>query len=187
MITLEKMQNNKAITIPPINVEQDLFNIENFKKDSDPFIEKAYELIDNEDYQKAFVFLTFLATIDDSNIEILNGLGIVLCEMGRLNEAIRILLKALRISEDSITFANIAGAYWEIGEYEKAAYNYRRALDIDPTFHEAHYNIINLYMDMNALYAALIQCKEFCDKFPDDDEGQELMSDIMLNLAISLY
>ena len=181
------MQNNKAITTHPINIEQELFNIENYKNDSDPLIEKAYELIDDENYEKAFELLAFAASIDSDNIEILNGLGITLCEMGRLQDAITILEMALRISEDSLTFANIAGAYWEIEEYAQAVYYYRRALDLDPGFLEAHYNIINLYMDMNSLYSALIHCKEFCDKFPEDEEGRELMSDIMLNLAISMY
>jgi tetratricopeptide (TPR) repeat protein len=181
------MQNNKALAAPSINLEQELFNIENFKRDSDPLIEKAYELIDAENYQRAFELLTFAAVIDSQNTEILNGLGITLCEMGRLGEAVRILKMALRINEDSVTLANIAGAYWETEEYEKAAYCYQRAIELDPAFAEAHYNIINLYMDMNALYTAFIRCKEFCDKFPGDEEGRALMADIMLDLALSVY
>ncbi|MDR3237264.1 MAG: tetratricopeptide repeat protein [Spirochaetia bacterium] len=182
------MQNNKPLLAPPRNTEQDLFNIEAFKRDADPLIEKAYDFIEEENYQKAFELFAFAASIDNENTEILNGLGITLCEMGRLTESLKILERAMRIDDkDPVTFANIAGVYWELEDYERALYYYQRAIDIDPYIEEAHYNIVNLYIDMNALYAALIRCTEFCAKFPKDPEGPELLSNIMLNLAISLY
>ncbi|MCL2025378.1 MAG: tetratricopeptide repeat protein [Leptospirales bacterium] len=182
------MQNNKPLLAHSKNVEQDLLNIEAFKKDSDPLIERAYELVEKEDYQEAFELFVFAASVDNENIEVLNGLGIALCEMGRLNESRVILERALRINDNNAaTHANIAGVYWHLGNYEKALYCYQRAIDIDPAIEEVHYNMVNLYMDMNALYPALIRCFEFCEKFPQDPEGPELLSDIMLNLAISLY
>ncbi|MCL1911045.1 MAG: tetratricopeptide repeat protein [Leptospirales bacterium] len=182
------MQNNKPLIAHSKNVEQDLLNIEAFKKDSDPLIEKAYELIEKENYEKAFELFAFGASIDNENVEVLNGLGITLCEMGRLDESRIIFERALRMNDNNpATYANIAGVYWHLGDYEKALYCYQRAIDIDPSIEEVHYNIVNLYMDMNALYPALMRCSDFCEKFPQDPEGAELLSDIMLNLAISLY
>lgn len=182
------MYKKKEMTITAKNIEQESLGLELFKKNYNPLIDRGYELLDEENYSQAFEVFSLAAAEDNTNTEILNGLGITLCETGRLREALQVLKRACRINEnEAVTYANIAGVYWELDEYEQALYHYQRALDLDPEMQEVHYNMINLYMEMNCLYIALVRCMDFCSKFPDDAEGNELLEEIMINLALSLY
>ncbi len=182
------MQNIKVLPAPVISTEQELLNIDAFIKDSDPLLEKAYEHLSMEEYREAFELFSFAASVDSTDSEILNGLGVTLCEMGRLDDALQILFRSIRLNgDDVLTCANIAAVYWEMDEFKKALYFYRKAIDLDPSIPEPYYNMINLYIDMDCLYAALVSCLDFCRKFPDDEEGAELMREILINLGIFLY
>jgi tetratricopeptide (TPR) repeat protein len=89
--------------------------------------------------------------------------------------------------EDPVTFANLAGVYWELGDFDMAVYNYHRSIKLDPDIEETYYNIINLYIEMGSLYMAFMLCLEFQSRFPENSEASDLLSDIILNLGLSLY
>ncbi len=150
-------------------------------------IDRGYDYIDNCEYSKAFKIFAAGASVDKKDPDILNGLGISLCEMGLLKEARQVLEYAIQLHpDDPVIFANIAGVLWEQGEYDSAIYYYSRAIDIDPDIEETFFNLINLYIETGSLYMALITCARFIDLFPDNEEAIGLRNDIILNLGISI-
>lgn len=151
-------------------------------------VDTGYEYVEMGEYDKALKLFSIGAMLNNSDPEILNGLGITLCELGKLKMSKQVLERSCRLNpDDAITLANLAGVCWEMGEDEEALYHYSRSLEINSDIEEIHYNLINLYIETGALYMAYISCLNFLEQFPDDEEAQELLDEIILNLAISMY
>jgi len=151
-------------------------------------IDRGYESIDEGDFNQAFRLFSLGATINDTDPEILNGLGISLCELGKLEESLIILEHTIEIiPDDAITMANMAGVCWELEEYDRAIYFYTKSIDLDEDLEESFFNLINLYLETGAQYMAFIICNKLIDKYPKNEEAKELMEDIILSLAVSLY
>ncbi len=176
----------KDVSLKERNSDRDEFS--ELKEDRYKLIDRGYEYVESGDYHQAYRLFCMGTSLDNTDVEILNGLGIALCELGKLDESRQVLERAARLhSDDAITFANLAGVYWEVENYDLAIYFYNRALKIDSEVEETYFNLINLYIEIGALYMAFIVCCEYIEKFPEDDEARELMDDIILNLAISVY
>lgn len=149
-------------------------------------IDRGYDYIDRCEYSKAFKVFTAGAEADKKDPDILNGLGICLCEMGLLKEAKQVLDYAIQIHpDDPVIYANMAGVLWEQTDYNNAIYYYTRAIEIDPEIEETFFNLINLYIETGSLFMALITCTRFIETFPDSEEAAALQNDIILNLGIS--
>ena len=169
-----------------VNPHIDIF--EELEINQAEFIDLGYEYLENGEYQDAFNLFSICTTINDKNTEILNGLGISLFEMGRLKKSRKILERAARLNpDDAITFANLAGVFWEIENSNMAIYYYSKSIELNPEIEETYINLINLYIETGALYMALITCGEYMKLFPEDEEAIELLREIVISLAISLY
>ncbi len=149
-------------------------------------IDRGYEYINIGEYKKAFNLFKVGAKADRSDPDILNGMGICLCEMGLLKEARQVLEYAIEKNpDDPVIYANIAGVLWEEMDYDKAIYYYNRSIEIDPEIEETFFNLINLYIETGSLFMAFMECNKFMSTFPDNKEAIELQEDIILNLGIS--
>ena len=149
-------------------------------------IDRGYEYIELGDYPRAFKIFAAGAEIDRTDPDILNGLGIALCELGKLEEARAVLDYAIETNpEDPVIHANMAGVLWEQCEFQAAIHYYTRSIELDPEIEETFFNLINLYMDSGYLFMAFITCRRFLDRFPEHKEGLDLMDDIILSLGIS--
>ena len=163
-------------------------DIERLKNNPDALVDKAYEYLERNEYSLALKILSYCLSIDPEDPEVLNGLGIALCELGELDESKIILERAIRYHpDDALSYANLAGVYWEFDDYEKAIFYYQKSIDLDPEISDSYYNLTNLYAEIGLTYMAFITCNEFIKNFPDDPEGKELMDNVMLDLALSMY
>ncbi len=150
-------------------------------------IDRGYEYLDKGEYARAFNIFKAGAELDRSDPDILNGLGIALCELGLLNEAKKVLEYAIiKNPDDPIIYANMAGVMWEECDYDNAIYYYSKSIEFDPEIEETFFNLINLYMETGMLFMALITCGRFIEQFPDNDEALALRDDIILNLGLSI-
>lgn len=165
----------------PLNPEELL----ELKNNSILLIDMGYEYVESGKYEEAYRLFTMGMSVDNSDPDILNGLGITLCELGRFHESKTILLKAINADPgDAVTLANIAGVCWELEEYDEAIYYYHQALKEDPEIEEIYFNLINLYIESDMLYMAYITALTFVKKFPENDEARCLLEDILINLAL---
>ncbi len=159
-----------------------------FRKDRYSLIDFGYDYVDIGQYRKAFELFNIGVKLNGYDPDILNGIGITLCEMGRYKASVSILEKASQLyPDDAIILANLAGVYWEICEHEKALHYYYRSLRLDPSINDTHYNIISVYYEMGELLMAYISCLDYLEKFPPDEQIIELRNDIILNLGIAIY
>jgi tetratricopeptide (TPR) repeat protein len=158
------------------------------KENPSLLIDTGYEYVEMGEYDKALRLFSIGAMLDSSDPDILNGLGITLCEMGKFEKSKQVLERSIRLNpNDAVTLANLAGVCWEMGKPEQAIYHYNKSLEASQDIEEIHFNLINLYIETGALFMAYISCLNFIERFPDDGEARELMEEIILNLAISMY
>jgi len=158
-----------------------------YKKDTSSLIDFGYDYIEIGDFKRAFKLFSMGARVNGSDPDILNGLGIVLCELGRLKASRAILEKAVTLyPEDSITLANLAGVYWEEGDFDQALFFYASALKADPSILETHFNLINLHYEQGDLFMAYIACMNLIELHPDNQQAIEMRDDIILNLGLTL-
>jgi DNA-binding winged helix-turn-helix (wHTH) protein/Tfp pilus assembly protein PilF len=76
-----------------------------------------------------------------------NNRGVQLQQGGRLKDAIQYYQRALSLnSAYAEAHYNLADAYEEIPDYEKALEEYQRAIDIDLAFYPAYNNLSRLYI-----------------------------------------
>lgn len=156
--------------------------------DNETLIEFGYDAVEQGEYRRAFHLFSIGFRLQGNDPDLLNGMGITLCEMGKLKFSKNILLAAERkYPNHAITLANLAGVYWEECDYDRAIYFYTRALKCDPALIEVHFNIINLYYEKGDLFMAYISCLNLLTIDPDNEQAQELRDDIILNLGISLF
>ena len=181
------MTENTRYNLKDILITDNFYDSETQLLLWDPLIiDKGYDFIEQCEYTKAFKLFTEGAAWDKTDPDILNGLGICLCEMGLLDEAKKILDYAIQVHpDDPVIFSNMAGVLWEMSDYNMAIYYYCRSLEIDPEIEETFFNLINLYIETGSLYMALITCAKFIEAFPDNEEAENLRDDIILNLGIS--
>lgn len=151
-------------------------------------IDSGYESVEKGDYETALVKFSEGASINNTDTEILNGIGLCLCELGRSDEAKTILHRARRLDpDDPIACANLAGVYWDLEDFDSAIYYYNLSIEMNPAFEDIHFNLINLYMEIGYCYMAYSLALKAKQLFPDDEEIEELINDIILNMAIMNY
>ncbi len=158
-----------------------------FNRDSSSIIDFGYEYVEIGDYRRAFKLFSIGARLHESDPDILNGLGIALCELGRFRASRQVLEKAAALyPDDAVTLANLAGVYWEEADFEKAIHFYARSLEIENCIPETHFNLINVYYELGDLFMAYIACLNLLKVCPDDEQAIELRNDILLNLGLSI-
>ena len=158
-----------------------------FYKDSYSVVDFGYDYVEIGDYRRAFKLFSIGARFNESDPDILNGLGISLCELRKYRSSILILEKAAELyPDDSVTLANLAGVYWEVCDYEKAIYYYVKAIKSDPSIQETHFNLVNLYYEQGDLFMAYIACLNLLKIAPNDPQALDLRDDIILNLGLTV-
>ncbi|MBN2400895.1 MAG: tetratricopeptide repeat protein [Spirochaetes bacterium] len=159
-----------------------------FLVDTDSLIDTGYKYLESEEFKKAFIIFSMIIRINGIDPDSLNGLGVALCELGRLKTSKTVLEKTVELyPDDAITLANIAGVYWDEGEIEKAIYYYSRSLDYDQSITETHLNLINLYYEQGCLFNAYIACLNLLNIFPDNIQAKETRDDLIIDLGICIY
>jgi tetratricopeptide (TPR) repeat protein len=180
----QKKINSLVLKEMQIGLEE----LSELKENPSILIDTGYEYVEMGDYDKALRLFSLGAMLNSADPDILNGLGITLCELGKYKKSKQVLERSIRLNpDDAVTTANLAGVCWEMGEPEQAIYYYNKSLEINRDIEEIHFNLINLYIESGALFMAHISCINFMERFPEDEEAKELMEEIILNLAISMY
>jgi len=74
-----------------------------------------------------------------------NDLGIIYTQYNMPSEALRSFKEALLLRKDPVTYFSMAEAYKIMGKNIDAEISLKKAIEIDPEYAEAHYNLASLY------------------------------------------
>ncbi|MCU0822805.1 MAG: tetratricopeptide repeat protein [Spirochaetes bacterium] len=159
-----------------------------FINDKEFLIDLGCSYLETEDFKKAFKIFSLGLRFIGNDPDILNGIGVTLCELGKLNISRQMLDIALGLyPDDAITMANLAGVYWEMTDYDLAIYYYNKSIELDPEIYESHLNIINLYYEKGDLFMAYIAALNLLKVDPENQQAIEIRDDIILDLGLSVF
>jgi adenylate cyclase len=104
-----------------------------------------------------------------NSAEINAGLGMILNDAGRHEEAIPPLKNAIRLNPipPSWYYVNLGTAYRNTGRYEKASLEYKKAVQLQPDNMFAHMHLALCYVNLNQLEAARAEAAEVVRIDPD--------------------
>lgn len=115
-----------------------------------------------EDYISCFNF-------DSTNVDALTGLGSVLDDLGREDDAIAYLEKGLKLSPGSVAInGNLGYRYMMKRSYEKALLYFNKVLELDPDDARAHNNRGFIYYQLGQYSTALKDVNRSLELFPEN-------------------
>jgi len=89
-----------------------------------------------------------------------NILGLILTEKDRINEAIKIYEKGIKINpEYAMIYNNLGSIYKSKAEYKRAEDYYKKSISLDSKISEPHNNLGSLYLTLNKIEKAELSFK----------------------------
>ena len=123
--------------------------------DAEAWFVRGEELEERDPTEAEKAYRHAIAKAPDHLYAYLN-LGAWLCEEGRCEEAAKLFEDALRHGlHDPSLYFNHAIALEDLGRYETAIDSYHKALELDPSFADAHYNAARLMHQAGDFQGAL--------------------------------
>lgn len=121
------------------------------------------------DFQGAFEDYWTVYQHDSSNKAVMTNLGAVMDELGRGEEAIPILERAIRLYPDwSGGYGNLAFRYIDRGDYKKALELCNKVLELDPADPLGYNNRGHVKYKMGELEGALKDINKSLDMYPSN-------------------
>ncbi len=119
--------------------------------------------------KQALIEAQIARQLDPGNPSILDTLGWAYYRNGKLKEALSALRKALsKAGDDAEIHYHLATVYYELKQYDRVEYHYRKTIELDPSNHSAKNNLAYLYAERNVnLEGALQLADEAIAAVPD--------------------
>ena len=113
-----------------------------------------------------------------------SNLGIVLKNLGQLDDAVSIFRRAIKLKPDFAEAHNgLGNALQDLGQLENAVTSYREALKLKPNFAQAHTNLGVVLQALGQLDAALVSCQRAVVIKPDFAEAHYNLGNIQKALG----
>jgi tetratricopeptide (TPR) repeat protein len=121
------------------------------------------------DFQGAYEDYMICFHFDSTDVDALTGLGAVLDDLGREDDAITYLEKGLRLSPNDVGInGNLGYRYMMKGNYEKALFYFNKVLELDPDDARAYNNRGFAYYKLGKYQAALNDVNRSLELFPEN-------------------
>jgi tetratricopeptide (TPR) repeat protein len=111
--------------------------------------------------------------LDPDDSAYLQNKGSVLAALGRIDEANAMYEQAAQKAsatspkDAAMNYYNMGVTYINVGKNEEAANALKRAIEIDPTYSEAHYQLGLTYLGMGDMEASLAELKKYLEIAPN--------------------
>ena len=113
----------------------------------------------------------------------LSSLGVLLCETGRISEAIQYLERATAIEPIPRDLTNLGVAYRLQGRLDMAAESFGRVVEVAPSFPDAHLNLGIVLLDAGVYADALSLLEEAFKRGPDSPRLRLALARSLLQLS----
>ena len=110
---------------------------------------------------------------ENQNDQVLYNLGNALFMQDKFEEAVDAYNKALAINESTLCHYNIAVAYQDMEQLDKAAEHYQKAIDMDNANVEAYLSLGDILIKLNRNEEALQCFTAVLEQEPDNLDARE--------------
>lgn len=119
-------------------------------------IQSAFEFKRTGNLQQAVQVCRKILEKQPKNIQILQLLGTVYCQLQNYDDAIRYLKKTIQLDpNNTYAYNNLGVALEAIGRFDEAISNYQKLLRIDPNTADTYYNLGNAFKGQGQLDEAV--------------------------------
>lgn len=113
------------------------------------------------------MYRQILSVVPDQ-LEALHFLGVLLHQVGRCEEAVKLIRAALEIDPGYVAaHNNLGNVYKEQRELAAAEASYRRAIELQPDFVDAHNNLAAVLSDQDRYDEAVAECRRTIELSPE--------------------
>lgn len=131
-------------------------NITITTKDIPRWLEKAVHLHQSGDLAQAEAIYHKLLLINPHNGDVLHLLGLLNAQGKNYQEAEAFIQQAIGYNNKiPVFYNNLGNISWELGKTEQAIDSFRRALELEPNYSDAHYNLATVLKETDHLTEAL--------------------------------
>jgi len=118
------------------------------------------------------------------SVRALNGMGVVLHQLGRSHDAARFLERALALQPDlALALNQLGNVYRDLGRPEEAEAQYRAALRAAPDAYAVRLNLGNLLRDRGRSAEARVLYEEAVSMRPDSVPARHTLADLCAELG----
>ena len=132
---------------------------------------KLYQYLINQDFNDHRVFSNY---------------GVILIDLGKLQDAELSTRKAIQIKPDfADAHSNLGNILKDLGKLEEAELFTRKAIEIKPDFANAHYNLGNILSDLGKLKDAELSYRKAIEIKPDYAKAYSNLGNILRDIGKS--
>ena len=151
-----------------------------FNQSKEQIISKAFKAHSEGDIPTAEYYYELFINKGFSDHKVFTNYGIILNDLGKLNEAEKITRKAIKLKPDyALAHNNLGTILKDLHKLKEAEIVAREAITLNPNFAEAHYNLGNILKDIGKSKDAEIHIRKAIGLKPDFAEAY-------LNLGVIL-
>lgn len=135
-----------------------------------------------EDYTEAAACLQVSISLNPSNAEAHNNLGILLVEGGDLEGAKKKFGEAILLNPDfNLAYINLGNAFFAQGKFPEAEKEFRKAIRLSPDFALAHINLGNALNSQAKLLEAEKEYREAIRLSPDEAHAYSILGGVLID------
>lgn len=165
----------EIIEVPPVQVETKTEVTE------DPNLINAREAFRRGDYKAAEAIYSKAIATNESDAELWNNFGLTKKKLGDLPGAKEAYEKSLALKADQpIVLNNLGMVNLASEDRLSASLNFRKAIELDPNYADAHFNLATMMEDEGNWRSAIEEYKKFLETAKDLDE--ELREQVTLRV-----
>lgn len=114
----------------------------------------------DEKLQEAEILYRRILNEYPENPDALHLLGLIAHQVGKYEDAVEYITKAIKFKSDAVYHGNLGMSYDMLGKEEEAVKNFNKALEINPKYEGAHlaYYNLGIYFNNNGKLTEAIQC-----------------------------
>ncbi len=120
---------------------------------------------------------------DSQQVEALEMLGMVYCQLGQFDRAIEHYQSFLTFTPDHASaHYNLGTAFSKVEQMDAAIEHYQAAIALDPTFYQSHYNLGNAYLAQHQTEDAIAAYRQALRLKPDHRQSLHNLGACLQNL-----
>ncbi|WP_269609224.1 tetratricopeptide repeat-containing sulfotransferase family protein [Prochlorococcus marinus] len=154
------------------------------KPSKDQIINQAFEFQSEGNISEAAKYYQHFINQDFKDHRVFSNYGVILRDLGKLQEAEISLRKAIELNPDyAKAHLNLGNILRDLGKLQEAEISLRKAIELNPDYAKAHSNLGNILNDLGKSQEAEISLRKAVEIKPDLAEAHYNLGGILSNLG----
>ncbi len=183
----QKTDRKTIYTVPVafLNIKKNInTNNNNFRASNEQIINQAINFHLKGNISEAIKYYKYCINKDFNDYRVFSNYGVILRDLGRLEEAESSQRKAIELNPDfPDAHSNLGNVLRDLGKLQESESSQRKAIDLNPDFANANYNLGTILRDLGKVQEAEIYASKAIELNPDFAEAHFNLGNILKDLG----